>query len=135
MNNGGTPVNPGKVRLGDKSDVTYVNCSRCPYTTYAVALCGMKAANWRSRALLTPERQASAMDWDAGSGKISSSPFSSPSKMPVAANSVETFGMLKPRFMSVSTGPKTTACTVTPWLASSTLNDCVRFSAAAFEVE
>ena len=65
---------------------------------------------------------------------MSSSPFSNPSKMPAAADSVETFGILKPRFISVSTGPKTTAWTVTPWLASSPLNDCVRFSAAAFEV-
>ena len=72
-----------------------MNCSRYPYTTYAAELCGMKAANWRSGALLTPSRQALAMDWDAGSGKISSSPFSNPSKMPAAANSVETFGMFE----------------------------------------
>jgi hypothetical protein len=33
------------------------------------------------------------MDCDAGSGKISSSPFSNPSKMPTAADSVEAFGI------------------------------------------
>jgi len=33
------------------------------------------------------------MDCDAGSGKISSSPFSNPSKMPAAADSVEAFGI------------------------------------------
>ena len=31
--------------------------------------------------------------WDAGSGKISSSPFSNPSKMPSAADSGEAFGI------------------------------------------
>src|SRR5437879_12234281 len=75
------------------------------------------------------------MDRDVGSGKISSSPFSKPSKMPTAADSVETFGMLKPRFISVSTGPRTTAWTVTPWPAKSALSDCVKLSAAAIDAE
>src|SRR5258708_10834468 len=73
------------------------------YATF-VALCGTKAANWRSSALAMPARHPSAIDWDTGSGKMSSSPFSRPSKMPRAADSVETLGMSKPRFMSVSTG-------------------------------
>src|SRR6267378_6454036 len=97
--------------------------------------CGTKAANWLSSALDTPARQPSAMDRDVGSGKISSSPLSKPSKMPTAADSVETFGMLKPRFISVSTGPRTTAWTVTPWPAKSALSDCVKLSAAAFDAE
>ena len=46
---------------------------------------------------------------EVGSGKISSSPFSRPSKMPAAAVSGAAFGISKPRFISVSTGPMTTA--------------------------
>src|SRR5450755_1860642 len=67
------------------------------------------------------------MDWDAGSGKMSSSPFSSPSKMPSAVVCIEAFGISKPRFMSVSVGPMTTAWTLTPWPANSALSDCVMF--------
>ncbi len=77
------------------------------HTTFTAVL-DTKAANWRSRAFAAPVRQPSAMDWEAGSGKISSSPFSSPSKMPRAADSVEAFGMSKPRFISVSMGPRKT---------------------------
>src|SRR5215469_6178052 len=43
--------------------------------------------------------------------------FSDPSKIPAAADSVETFGILKPRFLSASTGPRTTTWTDTPWPA------------------
>src|SRR5205807_9696854 len=96
---------------------------------------GTNALNCCSSALAAPARQASAMDWDTGSGKISSSPFSNPSKMPRAADSVEAFGMLKPRFMSVSMGPKTTEWTVTPSAARSARSDCVMLKAAAFEME
>ena len=63
------------------------------YITQADALLGRKAANFRSSALVTPVRQRSAMDCEAGSGKISSSPLSNPSKMPTAADSVEAFGI------------------------------------------
>src|SRR5262249_3493575 len=99
------------------------------------AISGAKAANWRSSALAAPVRQPSAMDWDAGSGKISSSPLSSPSKMPCAAVSAEAFGISKPRLISVSIGPRKTAWTVTPWPAKNPLNDCVMLDAAAFEME
>ena len=74
----------------------------------------MKAANWRSRALATLARQASAIDRDAGSGKISSSPLCSPSKMPCAALSGEALGMSRPRLISVSMGPRMAAWTATP---------------------
>jgi hypothetical protein len=94
-----------------------------------------KAANWRSSALDAPVRHASAMDWDAGSGKISSSPLSIPSKMPAAAYSGEAFGISKPRFISVSMGPRMTAWTITPLPAKIALSDCVMFNAAAFEME
>src|ERR1700687_54261 len=63
------------------------------------------AAFWRSSALAAPLRQLSAMDADMGSGKISSSPLSSPSKMACATDSAEAFGTSKARDMSVSTGP------------------------------
>src|SRR5580658_2252671 len=99
------------------------------------AVSGTKPANWRSRALTAPVRQLVAMDWDAGSGKMSSSPFSNPSKIPCAADSGEAFGMSKPRFISVSMGPRTTAWTVTPWPLNSALRDCVMLNAAAFEME
>ena len=99
------------------------------------AVSGTKPANWRSSALAAPVRQLTAMDWDAGSGKMSSSPFSNPSKIPCAADSGEAFGMSKPRFISVSMGPRTTAWTVTPWPAKSALRDCVMLNAAAFEME
>src|SRR5262249_52958198 len=94
-----------------------------------------KAANWRSSALATPLRQPSARGWDARWGKISPPPFSNPSRMPTAADSGEAFGISKPRFMSVSMGPRKTAWTVTPSPARSALNDCVMLNAAAFEME
>src|SRR6266436_3746645 len=121
----------------DDSPKALVALERSGYSAAAApaALCGTKAANWRSSALATPARQPSAICWDAGSGKISSSPLSSPSKMLCAADSVEAFGMLKPRFISVSMGPKTAAWTVTPWPAKNALSDCVMESAAAFEME
>jgi hypothetical protein len=62
-----------------------------------------------------PHRCAnSRLDSDMGSGKISSSPFSTPVKMARATDSGEPFGMSRPRDISVSTGPvRTTACTLT----------------------
>src|SRR5215831_6468810 len=54
-----------------------------------VMFSGTNTACWRSRALVTPLRQPSAMDWDIESGKISSSPFSTPSKMATATDSGE----------------------------------------------
>src|SRR5262245_23428727 len=99
------------------------------------ALPGTKPANSRSSALAAPVRQPSAMDRDTGSGKISSSSFSNPSKMPRAAVSTEALGISKPRFISVSMGPRKTAWTVTPWPAKTALNDCVILNAAAFEME
>jgi len=79
--------------------------------------------------------QPSAREADVGSGKMSSSPFSKPSKMRSAADSGEAFGISNPRFISVSTGPRTTAWTVTPCPAKSALSDCVMLNAAAFEIE
>ena len=60
-----------------------------------------------------PRPYAMPQRWigDAGSGKISSSPLSIPSKMPAAADSGEAFGISKPRFISVSMGPRMTAWT------------------------
>jgi len=68
-------------------------------------------------------------------GTSPSASLSNPSKMPRAADSGEAFGMLKPRFISVSMGPRTTAWTVAPWPAKSALSDCVMLNAAAFERE
>jgi len=56
-----------------------------------------------------PLRQLSANDSDMGSGKMSSSSFSTPSKMARATDSGEALGTLKPRAASVSTGPVRTA--------------------------
>src|SRR5262249_57114622 len=98
------------------------------------AVCA-KTANWRSSSLSAPLRQPSATDCDAGSGKMSCSPFSNPSKMPRAAVSTGAFGTSKPRFMSVSMGPRMTAWTETPWPARNARNDCVMLKAAAFEME
>jgi hypothetical protein len=87
---------PGPIaEKGEK--VLYLLRSLCrlhrgPHATFA-ATPGTKAANWCSSALTAPVRQPSAIDWDAGSGKISSSPFSNPSKMPSAADSGEAFGI------------------------------------------
>jgi NAD(P)-dependent dehydrogenase (short-subunit alcohol dehydrogenase family) len=64
----------------------------------------------RSSALATPMRQPSASGRDVGSGKMSSSPFSRPSKIPAAADSGDTFGPSKLRFISVSMDPMNTAC-------------------------
>src|SRR5713226_1738928 len=97
------------------------------------ALCGTKAENWRSRALTTPVRQPSATGRDAGSGKISSSPFSNPLKMPcrglgrglryleasghIGVDGAEENGMDRP-----------------PSPAKNALSDCVMLNAAAFEM-
>src|SRR2546426_6894240 len=79
-------------------------CPSSVHATFAV-LPGTKAENWRSSALVAPARQPSAMDSDVGSGNISSSPFSTPSKIARATDSGEAFGMSRPRDISVSTGP------------------------------
>src|ERR1700676_79015 len=93
------------------------------------------AAFWRSSALAALLRQLSAMDSDMGSGKMSSSPFSTPSKMARATDSGEAFGMSSPRDISVSTGPAMTACTFTPRPANRARSDCDRENTAAFEIE
>src|SRR5262249_46302451 len=76
------------------------------------------AAFWRSMALTTPVRHACAIGCVMGSGKMSSSPASTPSNMARATDSGEAFGISKPRVMSVSVGPVRTACTRTPRSAS-----------------
>ena len=50
-----------------------------PYADFTCA--AASAAFWRSSALAAPLRQLCAMDFDMGSGKMSSSPFSTPSRM------------------------------------------------------
>ena len=80
------------------------------------------------------------IDWttaavrDIGSGKMSSSPLATPSKIARATDSAEAFGMSKPRVMSVSVGPVSTACTPTPRPARSARCDCERLNAAALEI-
>src|SRR5438552_17867791 len=109
-------------------------CPSSVHATFAV-LPGTKAENWRSSALVAPARQPSAMDSDVGSGNISSSPFSTPSKIARATDSGEAFGMYRPRDISVSTGPVSTAWTPTPRPANSARSDCDSENAAAFEIE
>jgi len=66
--------------------------------SYALTGCGAtNDAFCRSMALTPPLRQLSAMDADMGSGKMSSSSCSTPSKMPRATASGEDFGISKPR--------------------------------------
>ncbi len=93
-----------------------------------------RAEFWLSSVLAAPLRQLSAIAADTGSGKISSAPLSTPSKMAPAADCGETFGMSQPRFMSVSTGPGRTACTATPCPASSARSDWDSENAAALEI-
>jgi hypothetical protein len=69
-----------------------------------------------------------------GSGKMSSSPFSTPSKMARATDSGEALGISKPRVMSVSVGPVSTAWTFTPCPARRARSDWVRLNAAALEI-
>jgi hypothetical protein len=64
------------------------------------------------------------MDADMGSGKTSSSAFSTPLKMARATDSGEDFGMSKLRGMSVSTGLVRAACTLTPRPASGATAKC-----------
>src|SRR5439155_2790664 len=64
---------------------------------------GTKAANWRSSTLAAPLCQLSAIDADIGSGKMSSSPFSTPSRMARATDSGDAFDMSRSRVISVST--------------------------------
>src|SRR5260370_29562453 len=92
------------------------------------------AASWRSRVFAAPLRQLSAKDPDTGSGKMSSSAFSTPSKMARATDSGEAFGISKPRVTSVSVGPVRTAWTFTPRPARRARSDWVRLNAAAFEM-
>ena len=75
------------------------------------------------------------MDADKGSGKTSSSPFSTASKMARATDSREALGISRPWVMSVSTGPARTAWTRTPRPASRARSDWVRLNAAALETE
>src|SRR5262249_39726279 len=89
----------------------------CLWSLCQAMLCGRKPAYWRSNALTTPLRQPSASAWDTGSGKMSSSPFCTPSKIPRATDSGVALGMSNPRFMSVSVGPRYTPCTATHWPA------------------
>src|SRR5262249_42083770 len=108
----------------------------CPSRAYALTGCAAaSAAFWRSSALAAPVRQLSAMAADMGSGKMSSSPLSTASKMARATDSGEALGMSKPRVISVSTGPVSTACTRTPRPASRARSDWVRLNAAALETE
>src|SRR5438445_13125954 len=74
-------------------------------------------------------------DADIGSGKMSSSPFSTPSKMARATDSGDAFDMSRSRVISVSTGPGRTTCTLTPRPAKRARSDCDRENAAAFEIE
>jgi len=73
-------------------------------------------------------RQLSASDADTGYGKMSSSPFSTPSKIARATDAGEAFGISKPRVISVSVGPVRTAWTVTPRPAKRARSDCVRLT-------
>ena len=69
------------------------------------------------------------------SGKMSSSPLSTASKMARATDSGEALGMSRPRVMSVSVGPVRTAWTRTPCPARRARSDWVSENAAAFESE
>src|ERR1700677_1277569 len=68
------------------------------------------------------------------SGKMSSSPLSSPSRMASATDSGEAFGTSRLRAISVSTGPAKTACTLTPRPVQRARRDCVIEKAAAFQI-
>src|SRR5215467_1897895 len=105
-------------------DLTGSSCAR--------AACA-SAAFWRSSAFAALPRQLSAMDADMGSGKISSCPFSTPSKVARATDSAEALGMSKPRVMSVSVGPVKTPWTRTPRPARRARSDWVKENAAALE--
>ena len=89
----------------------------------------------RSNALACPLRHPSAIGCDIGSGKISSSPFSTPSKIAAATDAGDAFGMSRSRDMSVSTGPAKTACTSMPRPANRARCDCVSENIAALDTE
>src|SRR5579862_8381220 len=93
------------------------------------------AAYCRSNARAAPLRQPSAMDADMGAGKMSSFPFATPSKMARATNSGEAFDRPRPRDISASTGPVTTACTLAPRPAKRERSDFDKENAAAFAIE
>ena len=86
-----------------------------------------------SNALTGPLRQLSDSDADRGSGKMSSSPRSTPSKMARATDSGDAFGMSKPRVMSVSVGSVKTAWTLTPRPGQEGAKRLRRLNAAALE--
>jgi hypothetical protein len=98
--------------------------------------CGCtKPANSPSSAFDALLRQPSATGADTGSGKISSSPRSTPSRIAAATAAGAAFGISRSRVMSVSTGPGRTTCTVTSRPASSARSDCESENAAALDTE
>jgi hypothetical protein len=66
---------------------------------------------------------------------MSPSPFSTSSKTARATDPVHAFGASRPRLISVSTGPVSTACTRTPRSAGRARGDRVRDNAAALDTE
>jgi hypothetical protein len=58
-----------------------------------------------------------------------------PSRMAAAAYAADTLGTSKPRDISVSVGPTSTACTLMPGLASSGRRFWVSENAAALDTE
>ena len=87
---------PGLARAACGSSVGSFgrSCAVAP-VSFASAACGCagtRAAFWRSSSLAGPLRQLCAIDADSGSGKISSSAVSTPSKMPWATDSGRTSG-------------------------------------------
>ena len=118
-------------------------CSRCESLdcradTIVLRCYGRGATNValsRSNALTAPPRQLSAKVADMGSGKMSSSPFSTPWKMARATDCGVALGISKPRVISVSVGPVSTAWTLTPCPARRATHRLrSMLNAAAFEI-
>src|SRR5262249_23184601 len=93
------------------------------------------AAFWRSSVLIEPPPQLGASIADNGSGKISSSPAATPSKIACATDAGDALGTSRSRDISVSVGPVSTACTATPCGARRARCDWVSENAAALEIE
>src|SRR3954454_16119769 len=101
----------------------------------AIGAAATSVAFWRSISLTAPVRQPSARVADIGSGKMSSSPARTASKIAPATDSADAFGTANSRDLSVSIGPASTAWTLTPRAARSARSDCDSDNDAAFETE
>jgi hypothetical protein len=96
----------GRSLYGRRSCAQRSGGRRTSARPFVYELTGATRASWRSSSLATLSRQWAAIDAEAGSGKISSSPLSTASKLASATDSGDAFGYVGSRVISVRSRPK-----------------------------